>query len=74
MKTMTCRELGGTCDTSFCAETWQSMAALMMNHIRDKHPVVASMIEATADDGEWSREVKKEWEATAEDVRPDASN
>jgi hypothetical protein len=33
------------------------MAALMMNHIRDKHPVVASMIEATADDGEWSRQL-----------------
>jgi 23S rRNA U2552 (ribose-2'-O)-methylase RlmE/FtsJ len=49
------------------AETWQGMAALMMNHIREKHPVVAqNMEEMTADPGEWSQEVKKEWDATPE--------
>jgi hypothetical protein len=46
------------------AETWQGMAALMMNHIREKHPVFAAMMEANADDGKWSREVQKEWVAT----------
>jgi predicted small metal-binding protein len=66
MKTMTCRDLGGSCDMLFSAETWQGMAALMMNHIRDKHPVVAAMMEANSDNGEWSREVKKEWDATQE--------
>jgi hypothetical protein len=50
------------------AETWQGMAALMMNHIRDKHPVAAALMEASGDDGEWSREVQKEWDAT-----PDSS-
>jgi hypothetical protein len=49
------------------AETWQGMAALMMNHIRDKHPTVAAMMEATGDNGEWSREVKKEWDAMREE-------
>ena len=68
MKTMTCKELGGTCDMRLCEETWQSMAALMMNHIREKHPVVAeNMEEAAGDAGEWSREVKKEWDATPEE-------
>jgi hypothetical protein len=67
MKTKTCRELGGTCDMPLSAETWQGMAALMMNHIRDKHPNVAAMMEATGDNGEWSREVKKEWDAMREE-------
>jgi hypothetical protein len=65
MKTMTCRDLGGSCDM-LSAETWQGMAALMMNHIRDKHPVVAAMMEANSDNGEWSRVVKEEWDATQE--------
>ena len=68
MKTMTCRELGGTCDMRLSADTWQGMAALMMNHIREKHPVVAqNMEEMAGDPGEWSREVKKEWNATPEE-------
>jgi predicted small metal-binding protein len=45
MKTMTCRELGSACDVPLSAETWQGMAALMMNHIREKHPVVAQNME-----------------------------
>jgi hypothetical protein len=32
---MTCKELGGTCDMRLSAETWQGMAALMMNHPRE---------------------------------------
>lgn len=60
---MTCRELGGWCDVRLSAETWLGMAALMMNHIRDKHPAVAAIMEAAGDNGEWSREVKKEWDA-----------
>jgi hypothetical protein len=58
------RDLGGWRDMPFSAETLQGMATLMMNHIRDKHPVVAAMMEANGDNGEWSREVKKEWDAT----------
>jgi hypothetical protein len=61
---MTCRELGGSCDMPLSAEIWQGMAAIMMNHIRDKHPVFAAMMAANADDGKWSREVQKEWDAT----------
>jgi hypothetical protein len=39
----------------------------MMNHIPEKHPVVAAnMEEMTADPREWMREVRKEWEATPE--------
>jgi hypothetical protein len=40
------------------------MAALMMNHIRDKHPVVASMMEANG--RRMGPRSTKEWDATPE--------
>jgi hypothetical protein len=68
MKTMTCSELGGTCDRRLSAETWQGIPALMMTYFPEKHPVVAAnMEEMIADPREWMREVRKEWEATPEE-------
>jgi deoxyribodipyrimidine photolyase-like uncharacterized protein len=32
MKTMTCRQLGGACDTEFRAETFEEMAELSKQH------------------------------------------
>ena len=32
MKTMTCKELGGACDQTFTAETFEEMAALSRKH------------------------------------------
>lgn len=32
MKSMTCRELGGACDQTFTAETFEEMAALSRKH------------------------------------------
>ncbi len=32
MKTMTCKQLGGSCDIEFHAETFEEMAALSKNH------------------------------------------
>ena len=32
MKTMTCKELGGACDTQFHAETFEEMAELSKKH------------------------------------------
>jgi hypothetical protein len=52
------------CDMTLSAETWQGVAALMMNHIRDQHPTTAAIMEANGDNGEWCREVQKEWDAT----------
>lgn len=35
MKTMTCNQLGGACDTKFQAETFEEMAELSKNHARE---------------------------------------
>ncbi|MDD9953016.1 MAG: DUF1059 domain-containing protein [Candidatus Woesearchaeota archaeon] len=32
MKTMTCTQLGGACETEFHAETFEEMAAMSKNH------------------------------------------
>ena len=32
MKTMTCKELGGTCDLEFHANTFEEMAQMSQNH------------------------------------------
>ena len=32
MKTMTCKQLGGACDTEFHADTFEEMAELSKNH------------------------------------------
>ena len=37
MKTMTCAQLGGACDTAFHAETFQDMAALSQVHARQMY-------------------------------------
>ena len=37
MKTMTCAQLGGACDTAFHAETFPEMAALSQAHARQMY-------------------------------------
>jgi hypothetical protein len=68
MKTMTCRQLGGTCDHRMSAETWEEMVSLMARHVIDCHPDVAKEMEALhdADPEQWNREMKPKWVATAE--------
>jgi predicted small metal-binding protein len=41
MKTMTCKELGGTCDQKVSANSWDEMVQKMTKHVMDKHPDVA---------------------------------
>lgn len=41
MKTMTCRQLGGTCGQQFSAQTWDEMVQKMTAHVIEKHPDVA---------------------------------
>jgi hypothetical protein len=36
MKTMTCQELGGACNQSFSAETFDEMAMMVSKHAREK--------------------------------------
>jgi predicted small metal-binding protein len=46
MKTLTCRELGGTCDQTLSANSWDEMVKVMTKHVIDKHPDVAKQMES----------------------------
>jgi predicted small metal-binding protein len=66
MKTMTCKELGGTCNAKLRASSWDEMADVMTNHVMTKHPDVAKKMAEMfeADPKQWSREMKPKWDAT----------
>lgn len=78
MKTMTCNQLDGTCDTEFHAETFEEMGELGKNHgmemaqkgdqahleVMDKMKV---MMTDPAVMGEWMKEKQQEFDALPED-------
>ena len=68
MKTMTCRELGGTCDQRLSANSWDEMVKVMTRHVLDTHPDVARQMEKmhNEDPKRWGREHKPKWEAAPE--------
>jgi predicted small metal-binding protein len=45
MKTLTCRELGGTCDKKLSAGSWDEMVSVMTRHVLENHPDVAKQME-----------------------------
>jgi predicted small metal-binding protein len=65
MKTLTCRELGGACDTNISADSWTDMVKKMTAHVMEKHPDVAEQMKAIheADPEQWGRENKPKWDA-----------
>ncbi len=68
MKTMTCKQLGGTCDQKLSAATWDEMAQTMTKHVMEEHPDVAKSMEAMykEDPKKWGREMKPKWDAAPE--------
>jgi len=66
MKTMTCKELGGTCDQKLSAGSWDQMVQVMTKHVTDNHPELAKDMEKMhkEDPQKWSSEMKPKWEAT----------
>lgn len=66
MKTMTCRELGGTCDQRLTAGSWDVMVKVMTKHVMEKHPDVAKQMEKihSEDPKKWGKEMKPKWDAT----------
>ena len=44
MKTLTCKDPGGSCDQELSAETWQDMVQTMTKHVLAKHPDVAKQM------------------------------
>jgi predicted small metal-binding protein len=68
MKTMTCRELGGTCEQQLSADSWAEMVQKMTAHVLEKHPDVAAKMKKMheQDSKQWSREMKPKWDAVPE--------
>jgi predicted small metal-binding protein len=71
MKTMTCKELGGTCDQKLSAASWDEMVKTMTKHVIDNHPDTAKSMEKmhNEDPKKWGREMKPKW-----DAKPDAKS
>jgi predicted small metal-binding protein len=70
MKSMTCRELGGPCDQTLTAATWDEMVKKMTRHVMEKHPDTAKAMEQmhNQDPKKWGQEMKPKW-----DAKPEAS-
>jgi len=68
MKTMTCKQLGGTCDQKLTAKSWDEMVMTMTKHVMDKHPDVAKQMEQmhNQDPKKWGTEMKPKWDAAPE--------
>jgi predicted small metal-binding protein len=65
MKTLTGKELGGTCDQKLSANTWDEMVQKMTKHVMDKHPDVAKDMEKmhNEDPQKWGKEMKPKFDA-----------
>ncbi len=65
MKTMTCKQLGGSCDQQLSAGSWDDVVAKMTSHVMENHPDVAKQMEAmhNEDPEKWGREMKPKWDA-----------
>ena len=68
MKTMTCKELGGTCDKKLSAGSWDEMVTTMTKHVMANHPDVAKQMEKMhkEDPKKWGKETKPKWDAAPE--------
>ena len=65
MKTLTCRQLGGSRDQTLTADSWDGMVQAMSKHVMEKHPDVAKQMERihNEDPKKWGREMKPKWDA-----------
>jgi predicted small metal-binding protein len=68
MKTLTCRELGGTCDQKLSANSWDEMVQKMTKHVMEKQPDVAKEMEKmhNEDPKKWGREMKPKFDNAQE--------
>ena len=68
MKTITCRAMGGMCDTPLSADTYDGMMMVGMEHLKVAHPEMAASVEAMPKDDpmmvEWEKNFKKTWADT----------
>ncbi len=70
MKTMTCAQMGGTCDTAMTAATEAEMVEMGMAHIATAHPDMAEKVAAMTQEEKdaWAADFHAKWEAAPEDA------
>lgn len=72
MKTMTCAQMGGPCDTAIQGETKDEMMANGMTHVEAAHPEMVADIQAMSPDSPemvaWQQNFTEEWDKTPEDA------
>jgi predicted small metal-binding protein len=69
MKTLTCKELGGTCDRKLSASSWDEMVKTMVSHVTENHPDLAKQMERmhNEDPKKWGRETKPKFDAAPDE-------
>lgn len=72
MKTMTCRQMGGMCDTKVNGASVDEMIGNGMKHVEAAHPEMAASIKSMPKDAplmiEWQEKFMKEWAATPDNA------
>jgi len=68
MKTMTCRQMGGTCDAKLEASTSAEMAKKMTAHVMAEHPDVAAKMKnmSSEEHEKWESEFHRNWNRAPE--------
>ena len=68
MKTMTCKELGGTCEQKLSANSWDERVQRITKHVMERHPDVAKEMEKmhNEDPKKWGREMKPKFDNAPE--------
>lgn len=68
MKTMTCAQMGGPCDTKITVETKEEMMKAAMIHLETMHPEMAQTIKETPPEDPmmvaWGQKFAADWEAS----------
>lgn len=72
MKTLTCKQMGGMCDTPVQAATKEEMMMSGMKHVEEVHPEMAANIKAMPKEDpkmvEWQQMFDKTWDEAPEDA------
>jgi predicted small metal-binding protein len=71
MKTMTCTQLGGECDTKITGNTPEELISNGMQHLESAHPQMAADVKAAPKDSPmmvaWNEKFMKDWADTPDD-------
>ena len=65
---MTCKQMGGTCDTEIKASSSAEMAKKMTAHVMEKHPEVAEKMKnmTKSEHEKWEDDFHKNWDKAPE--------